>query len=922
MPRRLLIAAAVLVLLGCRGSRAPVKPEPSLYGPDGVLRADASGLKSTVVSPTLDAPIVPGKNVLWCSPFQLAWNEMCDLLGGDVRIAGGSSVADSLNRHVGTKADLDDASYVAMAGLVSEDFWDKVRKALAEKFPGETFRLVEPPSIHEWAAYAALVKNLEFAIPFESLDDRVVNFGDRPVRWFGVTHESRHPAEFYEQVIVYPPAAKRVEPEKTPGARTSQEHGASTVPDAPADLTTDVPDFHMNPNPDEFVVELKTKSPDDRLILARVNPCATLEATVGYVQEWIERSNPSRIDPLVDLAVPKLDLDLRRAYHELEGRRVLNVGGEPILDAKQDIRFRLNERGAMLKSEATITFGGGPSRFIFDRPFLILMERKGAKVPYFALWVGTSELLVPEDPARVALLKQLPFDEVRPFSEGLAAVRVAEKWGFIDDHGRWIVKPKFDMAGDFHDGFACFVVETKPPPPKPPVAAKPSPPKRPVAAREPDAPGANPSPLKGFVTTKEGDVYVVRDGAVTRQGKEDTTPPELVSIMGFGFIDRRGKTVIPPQYTFALDFSEGLAAVCVGGKPLTIEDVRGLSSQGIFSWDIPQVDGKWGFVDKTGKRVVEAKYDWAESFQDGLALVARRTPKKEGEEDKDLDSFSGDSVFRKGHKGRYSFIDRSGRNVFGREFTGAEEFSEGLALVGLDDEHSAYIDRTGKIVIEPRTVVCGQFHEGRAVAALDGKYGFIDRTGRFFEWKFNAAAWEESSDGRMQFEDNATKLDGFSDLEGNVVIPAQFTYARDFSEGRAAVIKKDAEFGFIDTDGRPVTSFEFEDARSFREGLAPVRVEGKGWGYLDKAGAFALEPRFETASDFSTGFAVVSLGGKAGVIDAKGRFVVQPLFSEVREFREGFAPVAIQTGTAEYGGPIFKWGFVDRTGKVLEITDR
>ena len=33
--------------------------------------------------------------------------------------------------------------------------------------------------------------------------------------------------------------------------------------------------------------------------------------------------------------------------------------------------------------------------YIFDKPFLILLERKGAANPYFALWVGNAELLVP-----------------------------------------------------------------------------------------------------------------------------------------------------------------------------------------------------------------------------------------------------------------------------------------------------------------------------------------------------------------------------------------------------------------------------------------------------------------------------------------------------------------------------------------------
>jgi len=32
---------------------------------------------------------------------------------------------------------------------------------------------------------------------------------------------------------------------------------------------------------------------------------------------------------------------------------------------------------------------------VFDRPFLILLQRTDAKTPYFALWVDNVELLMP-----------------------------------------------------------------------------------------------------------------------------------------------------------------------------------------------------------------------------------------------------------------------------------------------------------------------------------------------------------------------------------------------------------------------------------------------------------------------------------------------------------------------------------------------
>ena len=63
----------------------------------------------------------------------------------------------------------------------------------------------------------------------------------------------------------------------------------------------------------------------------------------------------------------------------------------------------------------------------------------------------------------------------------------------------------------------------------------------------------------------------------------------------WGFIDKTGKEVIPIKYDGAWYFSEGLASV--------------------------KLNDKWGFIDKAGKEVTPIKYDMAISFSEGLANV-------------------------------------------------------------------------------------------------------------------------------------------------------------------------------------------------------------------------------------------------------------------------------------------------------------
>jgi hypothetical protein len=67
----------------------------------------------------------------------------------------------------------------------------------------------------------------------------------------------------------------------------------------------------------------------------------------------------------------------------------------PLIIAAQQTRFRLDERGAALESEAGAAAAIVDTNLVFDKPFLVMIQRTGASGPYFALWVANAELLVP-----------------------------------------------------------------------------------------------------------------------------------------------------------------------------------------------------------------------------------------------------------------------------------------------------------------------------------------------------------------------------------------------------------------------------------------------------------------------------------------------------------------------------------------------
>jgi len=78
--------------------------------------------------------------------------------------------------------------------------------------------------------------------------------------------------------------------------------------------------------------------------------------------------------------------------------------------------------------------------------------------------------------------------------------------------------------------------------------------------------------------------------------------------------------------------------------------------------------------------------------------------------------------------GKWGYIDRSGRIVINPQFEEAGDFAEGLARVKTGGKWG-YIDRTGRFLINPQFEEAGDFSQGLARVKLGGKWGYVDRKG-------------------------------------------------------------------------------------------------------------------------------------------------------------------------------------------------
>jgi hypothetical protein len=286
----------------------------------------------------------------------------------------------------------------------------------------------------------------------------------------------------------------------------------------------------------------------------------------------------------------------------------------------------------------------------------------------------------------------------------------------------------------------------------------------------------------------------------------------------WGYIDSSANIVIQPTFPWAEDFHEGLAHVQVTGSTLGI-------------------DGRWGYIDKSGtvvipptsQRMMSDDNGEESAFREGLAMVEvwdDRIPPRKG------------------------FIDRTGKLVIPARFTYAYPFSEGLAAATEaqdGDSGWGFIDKNGNWAVPPRFDWASNFQFGLAPVNRKKDCGYIDKTGSQVLRLQSppppedcASAWGDFTDGLSRWRFGSRY--GFIDRMGMIVIPAKYDLTLGFSEGLAA-IEIGKQWGFIDTSGKMVIPpGDFSDVKPFHNGLSRVVMKKGGVGYIDRTGKFIWGP--------------------------------------------------------------------------------
>ncbi len=258
------------------------------------------------------------------------------------------------------------------------------------------------------------------------------------------------------------------------------------------------------------------------------------------------------------------------------------------------------------------------------------------------------------------------------FSEGLACVDEAGKWGYITEAGNLVIPAQYDSGERFSEGLARVELDH----------------------------------CYGYIDKTGRLVVPARYESAARTFCEGLAGVEIDH--HYGYINKLGTVVIPPSFESGERFTEGLARVTLDHKYGFINtkghfeippqfDVAHRFAEGLAR---VRMDDRYGYINRTGTIVIKPQFDDNASFSEDLAWI------------------------RNGEK--YGFIDKTGKLVIRMEFDDVISFSAGLAAVRVGNKWG-YIDKTGVFVINLQFDDARSFINGLAAVKVDGKWGYIGK---------------------------------------------------------------------------------------------------------------------------------------------------------------------------------------------------
>ena len=307
------------------------------------------------------------------------------------------------------------------------------------------------------------------------------------------------------------------------------------------------------------------------------------------------------------------------------------------------------------------------------------------------------------------IIKQCAYNGAFDAGCNYLALKKNDKWGFIDITGKDITQYKYEHIYTFND--TTFIAQYN------------------------GYFGESDYNQNILIPFKYDEIY---------HSWDDACPVTFVKSGEFyGMYNSKKEQVLECEYGLMLPNSEGFITIKKGAQ--SYKDVRkalveaesgkivipfdymdmGHFSEGLVG--AQNLEGKWGYLDKTGKMVLPFIYEDAGDFSEGLAAVYKRS----GE--------YANTMFGRREKLKCGYIDKTGNTVIPFNFQQCysitmNEFHNGLAVQGVSSRNVyaqvfGYIDKTGEWVIRPKFDDAENFEKGIAQVVINDQYGYINTKG-------------------------------------------------------------------------------------------------------------------------------------------------------------------------------------------------
>lgn len=330
------------------------------------------------------------------------------------------------------------------------------------------------------------------------------------------------------------------------------------------------------------------------------------------------------------------------------------------------------------------------------------------------------------------LVIKAQFDDVGPFSEGMAAVNQKGKWGYIDRSGELLIPAIYKSAWAFHEGFARVL------------------------------------PFDGpdHFITPEGKIMAGEKWAAA----DDFSNGRARVLVGnlFGYIDTSGQLVIQPIYTRGWNFEEGVCIV--------------------------EYENKLGVIDLQGGTVLKTEYDQIKKSTEKQILLCKKGNTSYAFDFAGKELIKMDGTKMTDCNGE-SISVREGKDMFLVKVADATVRTDPYVNIiylgenlwaGRIDTGYHLLSKDGILMSDKSYTQINKFSDGFAAYSKGDYWGYMDTAGRELTGEIFGLAWDYKEGlARAGFKEGIAFINTAQEL---AFYPPEGTIdMRDFSEGMASV---------------------------------------------------------------------------------------------------------------------------------------